>query len=99
MRLVRLSALLAGVGILSACGGGGGGGAAPPPPPPPPPSAQFSVSTSTLVFNAAEPKSAAPAAQSVVGTVTGTINGTTLYVLITVTGDVVDSVSQPVISG
>lgn len=88
-------------GALGACGGGGGGGSStPPPPPPPPPQAQFSVAPATLTFNAAEPKSAVPAAGQVTGTVTGTLTGTTLYILVNVTGtNVIDAVSAPVISG
>jgi hypothetical protein len=88
-------------GLLVACGGGSGGGGSstPAPPPPPPPQAQFSLSTSALTFSAAEPKAAVPGSQSVTGTVAGTINGTTLYILVTATGDVVDAISTPFITG
>lgn len=104
--MMRSSTSLVGLlaaAALSACGGGGGGGGgspAPPAPPPPPPQAQFSVSPSALIFSAAEPKAAVPAARQLTGTVTGTVVGTTLYILVSVAGsNVIDTLGAPVISG
>jgi len=89
----RLLFLLFVVLATSACGGGGGGGgdsggsSGP----------GFSISTNTINFSATSPSSNV---QPVVitGTVTGEISGT-LFVIINVSGQAVDSVSQLAIDG
>src|SRR5262245_26103892 len=98
MRRFKPVGLMA-AGALAACGGGGGGSSTPAPPPPPP-AAQFSITPNTVTFNAAEPKSTVPADIQMTATVTGTVTGTTLYLLVDVAGsDILDDISAPVIIG
>jgi hypothetical protein len=87
-------------GVLAACGGGGGGGSSTPPPAPTPPAAQFSITPNPVTFNAAEPKSPKPADIQMTATVTGTVTGTTLYLLVALAGDnVLDELGAPAIIG
>jgi hypothetical protein len=84
-------------GALGACGGGGGGGTAAPPPPTP----TFSLNATSLTFTAASATAATPANQTVTGTVNnaaGTLSGT-LYIVVSVTGQAVQTVSDFSTSG
>ncbi len=112
--LHSLSRTLATVGMaamFASCGGGGGGGGNTSTPggssgstPPGPSGPTFSVSPTTVTFNATSPFTAAPAGATLVGTVSGaaTLSGT-LYIVITgpigIPSSPVDSVSNPTISG
>ncbi len=70
--------------------GGGNGGTS---------GATFSVSSNTLAFTAATAVEATPASQTIIGSVTGTIDGgSTLYIVITSTGNAVANVSNVTIS-
>lgn len=84
--------------ILLGCGGGGsgGGGSTTPPPPPPPAQPTFSLSTSTLHFQAAKPNGAAPASQVVTASVTGSVSF--VYLIIRVTGPAVANVTNITLS-
>src|SRR5258708_1728586 len=79
---------LAALGIASC---GGGGSSTPPPP-------MLSVNASTLTFHADAPFSPRPAAQTLSGSVSGSLSGT-LYVLITIDSAAVVTVDNVVISG
>lgn len=72
---------------LTACGGGGGGNSGGP---------SFSVSTNTIDFNA-ESTSATVSPVQVTGTVSGQLSGT-LYILISVNGEGINSTSSVVIN-
>lgn len=83
---------LAAICFLSSCGGGGGGGSSGPPP------STFSLSTNSLSFSASSPISPAPPAQTVGGSVTGSLSGT-LYIVVKATGTAVATVTNFAVSG
>lgn len=76
--------------MLASCGGGGGSD------PPAPPPLSISYSSSDVTFTAAKPTSAAPASQIVIGTLSGTANGT-LYITVTINNP--ELVSIPTVGG
>ncbi len=85
--------------ILLGCGGGGGdsgSGSTTPPPPPPPAQPTFSLSSSTLHFQAAKPNAAAPGSQVVTASVTGSVSF--VYLIIRVTGPAVANVTNITLS-
>jgi hypothetical protein len=91
--ILKTAALAAASVALCACGGGGGsagsgGGGG---------SGTLTLSTQSLTFTA-EPNGAAPAAQTVIGTVTGLSAGGTLYITIVGTGSAIASISPVTVS-
>ncbi|GEM_PF-2548675 len=96
LRIVPLRFTLVALLVATAaagCGGGGGGGS-----PPPPPAPTFSLATHALTYTATSSTAATPAAQTVSGSVTGSLSGT-LYIVVTVAGPAVDTVSAFSVSG
>ncbi len=85
-RLTAAAAVL----FVAACGGGGGGGMPAPP-------ATLSVSPSSLTFLANGPSDSTPAAQTVIGTVTGVSSGT-LYITIVGSGPAIGAISTVTIT-
>lgn len=95
-------------GTLTGCGGGGGSDTPPSTPVSSSSSssssassaATFSVSTNQLTFSASSPLAARPAAATLTGTVTGNLSQSgILYILVSVSGQAVSSVSNFSISG
>src|SRR5579872_1514852 len=98
LRVARFLLLMVCSAVLSACGGGGSGGGGGTGGGGSTSAGTITIATKTLTFEAGLDQSTPPP-QTIMATVTGVSAPQTLYLVITVTGPAVNSISTPTITG